>query len=93
MSANDFSSCLARAVNAELDARGLRCPMPLLKAKQALRDMAAGEVLRVMATDAGSWRDFQAYAQISGHPLLAAAQEEGVYCYLIQKSLSQESGR
>lgn len=93
MSANDFSNCLARAVDYELDARELRCPMPLLKAKQALRDLAQGNILRVIATDAGSWRDFQAYAQLSGHKLLAAAQEEGIYCYLLQKSPLQESGQ
>ncbi len=70
----------------ELDTRGLRCPLPLLKAKQMLRDMAEGQVLRVLATDAGSVRDFQAYAQLSGQELMAFAELDGVYCYLLKKS-------
>ena len=78
--------CFAHPVNRELDACGLRCPMPLLKAKQALRDMATDELLRVLATDAGSVRDFQAYAQLSGQTLLAFAEKDAVYCYLLKKS-------
>jgi tRNA 2-thiouridine synthesizing protein A len=54
-----------------LDARGLRCPLPLLRAKQALRTLAPGEVLMVMATDAGSVADFAAYARLSGEALVA----------------------
>lgn len=78
--------CFTYPVARELDTRGLRCPLPLLKAKQALRDMAAGQVLRVLATDAGSIRDFQAYAQLSGQELLAFAEVDAVYCYLLKKS-------
>ncbi len=78
--------CFTHSVARELDTRGLRCPLPLLKAKQALRDMAAGQVLRVLATDAGSVRDFQAYAQLSGQELLAFAELDSVYCYLLKKS-------
>lgn len=54
----------------ELDARGLNCPLPILKAKKALADMASGQVLRVVATDAGSVRDFQAFAKQTGNELL-----------------------
>lgn len=78
--------CFTHPVARELDARGLRCPMPLLKAKQALRDMAVNELLRVLATDAGSVRDFQAYAQLSGQELLAFAEVDAVYCYVLKKS-------
>ncbi|HEY0893315.1 MAG TPA: sulfurtransferase TusA family protein [Cellvibrio sp.] len=78
--------CFTHPVAHELDVRGLRCPLPLLKAKQALRDMTAGQVLRVLATDAGSVRDFQAYAQLSGQELLAFAELDAVYCYLLKKS-------
>jgi len=78
--------CFTYPVTRELDARGMRCPLPLLKAKQALRDMAAGQVLRVLATDAGSVRDFQSYAQLSGQELLALAELGEVYCYLFKKS-------
>ena len=56
--------------DAELDARGLPCPMPLLKTKQALSTLAAGQVLRVLATDAAAPRDFAAYAEATGHVLL-----------------------
>ena len=54
----------------ELDTRGLNCPLPILKAKKALADMASGEVLKVMATDPGSVRDFQAFARQTGNDLV-----------------------
>lgn len=71
----------------ELDATGLECPMPLLKAKRALNGMAAGEQLRVRATDQGSVRDFRVFAEQSGNRLLASeATDDGVYIYLIEKA-------
>ncbi|MCX7663620.1 MAG: sulfurtransferase TusA family protein, partial [Tepidimonas fonticaldi] len=54
----------------ELDARGLNCPLPILKAKKALAEMTSGQVLKVIATDAGSVRDFQAFAKQTGNELL-----------------------
>ena len=54
----------------EIDTRGLNCPLPILKAKKALADMASGQVLKVVATDPGSNRDFQAFARQTGHELL-----------------------
>jgi tRNA 2-thiouridine synthesizing protein A len=54
----------------ELDTRGLNCPLPILKTKKALADMASGEVLKVLATDPGSVRDFQAFARQTGNELL-----------------------
>ena len=54
----------------ELDTRGLNCPLPILKATKALADMASGEVLKVLATDPGSVRDFQAFARQTGNELL-----------------------
>jgi TusA-related sulfurtransferase len=54
----------------ELDARGLNCPLPILKAKKALADMTSGQTLRVVSTDAGSVRDFQAFAKQTGNELL-----------------------
>lgn len=54
----------------ELDARGLNCPLPILKAKKALADMTSGQVLRVISTDAGSVRDFQAFAKQTGNELI-----------------------
>ncbi len=82
---SEIIDCFTYAAARELDACGLRCPLPLLKAKLVLRDMNPEEVLRVLTTDAGSVRDFQAYAQLSGHSLLAFAEKGGTYCYLLKK--------
>lgn len=57
-------------VHKELDARGLNCPLPILKAKKALADMTTGQMLRVISTDAGSVRDFQAFAKQTGNELV-----------------------
>ena len=57
-------------IDKELDTRGLNCPLPILKAKKALSDMESGQILRVMATDAGSVRDFQAFARQTGNELV-----------------------
>jgi tRNA 2-thiouridine synthesizing protein A len=57
-------------VNRELDTRGLNCPLPILKAKKALAEMHTGELLRVVSTDAGSVRDFQAFARQTGNELV-----------------------
>lgn len=60
----------------ELDARGLNCPLPILRAKKALADMASGQVLHILATDPGSVKDFQAFARQTGNELLSQ-QETG----------------
>jgi TusA-related sulfurtransferase len=70
----------------ELDAKGLDCPMPLLKAKRALNSMAVGQRLRVLATDQGSVRDFKVFAEQSGHLLLSSEESDGVFMHLLQKS-------
>jgi TusA-related sulfurtransferase len=57
-------------IDKELDARGLNCPLPILKAKKALADLQSGQTLRVVSTDAGSVRDFQAFAKQTGNELL-----------------------
>ena len=69
----------------ELDARGLVCPMPLLKAKRAINAMADGQRLQVLSTDQGSVRDFRVFAEQSGHILLASDEANGVYRHLLQK--------
>ncbi len=69
----------------ELDTCGLQCPLPLLKAKQALNGMESGQQLRVLATDQGSWRDFEVFAEQSGHRLLERGEDDGVYRYVLQK--------
>ena len=81
MSFNDQS------VDISLDLQGLMCPMPLLKAKKALNGMSASQVLHVLATDPGSKRDFEVFAQQSGNTLLQSAEDNGVFSYLIRKKL------
>ena len=68
-----------------LDVCGLACPLPLLKARKALREVAVGQTLEVLATDPGSWRDFAAFAEQSGHSLLEAGETEGVYRYVFRR--------
>lgn len=70
----------------ELDACGLSCPLPLLKAKLELNRMASGDILKVMATDAGSQRDFRAFARLAGHQLLHEEEESGIYRYWLRKA-------
>ncbi|MBL4827555.1 MAG: sulfurtransferase TusA family protein [Spongiibacteraceae bacterium] len=74
------------SVPTEVDARGLSCPLPLLKAKKALNSLAQGQLLKVLSTDQGSWRDFQVFAEQSGHQLLERQEKDGVYSYLLKKS-------
>ena len=69
----------------ELDARGLHCPLPILKTKKALADMLSGEVLRVMATDTGSGRDFQAFAKQTGNALLAQTEENREFVFFMKR--------
>lgn len=71
---------------AELDACGLNCPLPLLKAKMALNGLASGEVLKVLATDAGSQRDFRAFARLAGHELLREEADGEVFRYWLRKA-------
>lgn len=75
----------------EIDARGLACPLPLLKAKQGLQRLQPGECLRIFATDAGSVRDFHAFAALSGNRILQFVQSEGGYTYVLQKTMLQKT--
>ena len=72
-------------MTAELDASGLNCPLPVLKAQKALKDMAAGEVLKVIASDPGSVEDFEAFCQTTGHKLLESEAEDGIFTFVIKK--------
>jgi len=70
----------------EVDARGMSCPLPLLKAKKALNGMAAGECVRVLSTDAGSVRDIRVFCEQSGNRLLeSSCDSAGVYTYVLEK--------
>ncbi|NOG31349.1 sulfurtransferase TusA family protein [Halomonas sp. TBZ9] len=75
--------------DATLDACGLHCPLPLLKAKQALVGLGAGQLLEVRSTDAGSWRDMASFTEQSDHVLEAREQREDVYYYWIRKAGSR----
>ena len=72
-------------IDKEIDTRGLNCPLPILKAKKALSELASGQVLRVISTDAGSVRDFQAFAKQTGNELLSSAEAGGEYTFFIKK--------
>lgn len=69
----------------ELDARGLNCPLPILRAKKALTDMASGQVLRIQATDPGSTKDFQAFAKQTGNELLLHEESDKIYTFFLKK--------
>ncbi len=70
----------------ELDASGLNCPLPILRAKKALAGMQSGQVLRIIATDPGSVKDFEAFAKQTGHELLESKEEGGKFHFLIKKA-------
>jgi len=72
-----------------IDAKGLQCPMPLLKAKQGLNSVNVGDVIEVLATDAGSLRDFKVFCEQSSHQLLYAKEEDGCFTYHLQKGQVQ----
>lgn len=82
---NEYAKAVPTAFVEQIDARGLCCPMPLLRAKQALNRIAAGDCVRVLATDAGAARDFPAFTRLSGHTLVRQVYEGGVYEFIIQK--------
>ena len=69
----------------EVDARGLNCPLPILKAKKALADMASGEVLKVVSTDPGSMRDFQAFARQTGNELVEQVKAGSDFVHLLRR--------
>ena len=69
----------------EVDARGLACPLPILRAKKALADLKSGQVLRVLATDPGSVKDFQAFAKQTGNQLLSHAEDDKVFTFFMKK--------
>lgn len=72
-------------VDKELDARGLNCPLPILKTKKSLAGMTAGQVLKVVSTDPGSVKDMQAFANQTGNALVSSTVEKGEYVFLMQK--------
>lgn len=69
----------------EIDTRGLNCPLPILKAKKALTDMQSGQLLRVVSTDAGSVRDFQAFARQTGNELVEQTSGAGEFVHVLRR--------
>jgi tRNA 2-thiouridine synthesizing protein A len=69
----------------ELDARGLNCPLPILRTKKALTDMAPGQVLKIVATDPGAVKDFQAFAKQTGNTLLSSDAADNEFVFFMRK--------
>jgi tRNA 2-thiouridine synthesizing protein A len=70
----------------ELDASGLNCPLPILRAKKTLAGMEAGQTLRIIATDPGSVKDFEAFAKQTGNELMESGEEGGKFVFMIKKA-------
>ncbi len=69
----------------ELDARGLSCPLPILKTKKSLNELASGQVLKIVATDPGAVKDFDAFANQTGHALLSSTVEDKNFIFYLKK--------
>jgi len=72
--------------NEELDARGLNCPLPILRAKKAINGLEADQVLKIIATDPGSVKDFEAFCNQTGNELVSTAEDGGEFTFFIKKS-------
>ena len=72
-------------IDRELDASGLNCPLPILRTKKALNDMKSGQVLRSLATDPASVRDFEAFSRQTGNELLQHEERNGVFSFLLRR--------
>ncbi|MDP6690177.1 MAG: sulfurtransferase TusA family protein [Alphaproteobacteria bacterium] len=69
-----------------LDAKGLNCPLPILRAKKAIKGLDTGATLEIEATDPGSVKDFEAFCRVTGNDLLDSSEDSGVYKFLIKKT-------
>ena len=72
-------------IDKEIDTSGLNCPLTILRAKKALSEMQSGQVLKVIATDPGSWRDFEAFARQTGNALLLQEKTDANFVYVLQR--------
>jgi tRNA 2-thiouridine synthesizing protein A len=75
----------SQTADREVDARGLNCPLPILRTKKALNDMQSGQVLRIVATDPASVRDFQAFAKQTGNVLVERGEADGAFWFLLRR--------
>ena len=69
----------------KVDARGLNCPMPIVKTAIAIKSLASGDLIEVLATDPGAVKDFAAWSKSTGHPIIEQSADEGVYRFVIEK--------
>lgn len=76
---------MTASASKELDTRGLNCPLPILKAKKALAEMASGDLLKVVCTDPGSTRDFQAFAKQTGNELVEQQSAGGEFIHVLKR--------
>ncbi len=76
-----------------LDVKGMNCPLPVLRANRSLRSMAAGDRLRVLATDRAAVADFQAFCRETGHDLIAFSEENGVLSFVIRRRADQPAAK
>ncbi|MDP2878972.1 MAG: sulfurtransferase TusA family protein [Sulfuricella sp.] len=72
-------------IDKELDARGLNCPLPILRTKKALAEIGAGQILKITATDSGAVKDMQAFAKQTGNELISSAEAGGEFFFLMRK--------
>ena len=70
----------------ELDASGLNCPLPILRAKKSLSDMERGQTLKIISTDPGSVKDFEAFSKQTNNPLLSSAEDNGKFIFVMKKT-------
>jgi tRNA 2-thiouridine synthesizing protein A len=75
----------APPVDREVDARGLNCPLPILRTKKVLNDMQSGQLMRVVATDPASVRDFEAFARQTGNALIEHGEADGAFWFLLRR--------
>ena len=76
---------IMQTIDREIDARGLNCPLPILRTKKALNDMTSGQMIRIMATDPSSVRDFQAFARQTGNELLGQGEQDGAFWFVLKR--------
>jgi tRNA 2-thiouridine synthesizing protein A len=72
-------------IDREVDARGLNCPLPILRTKKTLNDMVSGQVVRILATDPASVRDFEAFARQTGNQLVQQSEQDGAFVFLLRR--------
>mgnify|MGYP001268304434 FL=1 len=71
---------------AKLDTKGMNCPLPILKTRKAIKEIAVGDTLQVLSTDPGSVQDFEAFCRSTGNELLESDEENGIFIFLIRKT-------